>query len=104
MPIIVAEHLGEIVLLEENSDEDVGCRHRRKQQVPDSHRWRRPEWYYESEIDRMPHEIVKHRRLEPYRRHIASGEIIDNLMQAEQLEMVDHERASEHQQPACKGH
>ena len=58
MPIIVAEQLGEIVLLEENADEDVGCRHRRKQQVSDRHRWRRPERDYEAEINRMPHEVV----------------------------------------------
>jgi len=41
MPIIVADQLGEIVLLGENADEDVGCRHRRKQQVSDRYRWRR---------------------------------------------------------------
>ena len=43
----------------------------------------------------MSYELVVERRPEPRRRHFAADEIVNDLMQAEQLEMVDHERAGQ---------
>ena len=68
--------------------------------MTDRHRRRRPERDDEAEIDRVPHELVVERRAETRRRHLAAGEIVGDLMQPEQLEMVDQERAGEHDQPA----
>ncbi len=48
----------------------------------------------------MPNELVEERRAETRRRHRAAGEVVGDLMQPEQLEMVDEERAGQHGQPA----
>ena len=90
------------MLLQEDADEDIGRRHRREQQMPHRHRRRRPERDDEAEIDRVPHEIVQHRRLEVHRRHGLAGEIVEDLVQAKQLEVVDHEGAGQDDQPAGK--
>ena len=67
--VFVAEQLDQVALLEEDADEDVGRGHRREQQMPDRHGRRRPERDDEAEIDRVPHDLVQHRRPEPHRRH-----------------------------------
>ena len=90
-PVLVPEHLGQVALFKENTDENVSGGHRGKKQVPDGHRWCCPECDDETEIDRVPHEFVEHRRLEPRLCHRAAGEVVDNLMQAKQLEMIDQE-------------
>src|SRR6266545_1782947 len=99
-PVFVPEQRHQIAFLEEDADENVGRRHRREQQMPGRHHRRRPERDHEAEIDRMAHHLVEHRRLEARRGHRSSGQVDDDLMQPEQLEMVDQERAEQDEQPA----
>src|SRR5882724_7110824 len=56
--IIIAEHVDEIALFEQDANEDVGRRYRREQQVPDAHGRRSPERDDETEINRVPDELV----------------------------------------------
>src|SRR2546429_842139 len=80
-PIVLAEQFREIALLKEDADEDVGRGHRREQKMSHCHGRRRPERDDETEIDRVAHDLVDHRSLEPHGRHAAAGEIVDHLMQ-----------------------
>src|SRR4029077_6371432 len=64
------------------------------------HPWRGPERDDETQVDRVAHELVKRRRLEARGWHRAADKIVDHLMQAEQLEMVDEKARREPQKPA----
>src|SRR5882672_1723892 len=48
--ILLAEQLDHITLLQLDSDQNVGCCHRRKQKVSHRHHWRCPECDDEAEI------------------------------------------------------
>src|SRR5262249_26615469 len=85
--VILAEEVHEVVLFEEDADEDVRRRHCREQEMPDGHHRREPERDDEAKIDRMTYEVIEHRRLEACVRHRLSDQVVDDLMQAEQLEM-----------------
>src|SRR6516165_6472849 len=98
--VLLAEQLDEVSLLQEDADEDVGGRHGREQQMSDRHDGGCPECDDETEIDRMPHQLVEHRGLEAGRGHRAAREVDRDLVQPEQLEVIDQEGADQDEQPA----
>jgi hypothetical protein len=107
--IVIAEQLDQIALFQKDPDEDVGGGDGRKQQMSDRHERRRPEGDDEAEIDRMTHELVVERRAKHRRRWLLVRQILHHLLHAEQLEMVDQERAGEDEDPSeqgkpCHGH
>ena len=53
-----------------------------------------PEGDDEAERGRVSNQLVEHGRAEALSRRLATGEIIHDLMQSEQLEMVDQEGAA----------
>src|SRR5205807_8355860 len=81
--------------------EDVGRRHRGKQQMARGHYRRRPEGNDEAEVDRMAHELVEHRCLEPHLAHFAPHEVVHDLMQPEQLEVIRSEEHTSELQSPC---
>src|SRR5205809_5158448 len=87
--ILVAEHVDEIALFQQDADEDVGGGHRREQQMSGAHERCRPERDDEAEIDRVSYEIIEERRPEDRGRHLLAREIVGDLMQSKQLEMID---------------
>src|SRR5215813_2921848 len=98
--VLLAEQAEEVALLQKDPDEDVRGRHGREQEMPDRHDGSRPERDDEAEIDRMPHHLVEHRRLEAGRGHRSPREVDRDLVQPEQLEMIDQEGAHQNEQPA----
>jgi hypothetical protein len=89
----------QITLLKGNTGKDVGRRHRGKQQVPRRHYRCGPEEDDKTEINRVTHQVVQERRPEPHRRHRLADEIVGDLMQAEQFEVIDQERADKNKDP-----
>src|SRR5262245_29070041 len=94
--IFVAEELDQIPLFQLNSDDNVSSRYDRKQQVPGGHRWCRPKRDDETEVEWVPDEAVEQRSAEARRGHRAGSEVVDDLVQAEELEVVDQECAEQH--------
>src|SRR6266508_5240863 len=83
--VFVAEQIDQVTLFEEDSDEDVGRRYRREQEMPDRHGRRHPERDDEAEIDRMTYDLVEHGRPEPDRWHVATDQVVHHLVHAEQF-------------------
>src|SRR5262249_1616981 len=74
--VLLAEQLDEVALLQEDPDEDVRGRHGCEQEMPDRHHASRPERDDEAEIDRMPHQLVEHWRLEARLGHPTPARLI----------------------------
>src|SRR6476620_12136826 len=87
--VVVTKHFGQVALFQKDADKNIGSRDSCEQQMSHGHPRRGPERNDETPIDRVAHELVKRRRLETRGWHPAADEIVDHLMQAEQLEMVD---------------
>ena len=98
--IVVAEEIDQIAFFQEDSDEDVGRGHRREQQMPGRHDSSGPECDDETKVDRVTHELVVKRGAETRFRHRMAGQVAGDLMQPEQFEVVDQERARQYDQPA----
>src|SRR5262247_3201251 len=101
-PILVAELGDQIAFFQEDADKDVCGRDGGEEKVPCRHHRRRPESDDEAEIDRMPHQPVQNRRFEVRLRHGVPDQMKGHLLQPEQLEMVDQERAGQDDQPASE--
>jgi hypothetical protein len=101
----VAVERDQVALFQEfHRDQDVTGGAEREQQVADAHRRRRPERDQETEHQRMAHDAVEGAGHERLFALFAAGTrpaaVVPHLFQTEQVEMVDQERAREHQQPA----
>ena len=98
-PVLVPEEFDQIALFQSNADKNVGSRYDGEEQMTYGHHRRSPKRNDESQIEGMPHELVKHRCSEA-RRFCLFGQIDDDLLQPEQLEMIDQKSAEKHDEPA----
>src|SRR5215467_8104573 len=64
LAILIAIMRDEVFLLEEDANENVGCRHTRKEKVAGCHDRRRPECDDETEVDGVSDKPVEEGRLE----------------------------------------
>src|SRR6185312_16083658 len=100
--VFVAEEIDQIVLFQHYANEDVCGRRSRKQQMANSHRRHRPERDDQTEVEWVPHELVEQRSQKTWCRCRTAHEMAGHLMQPEQLEVVDQERAGQGEQPTCE--
>src|SRR6185369_2027411 len=98
--VVVAKGVYEIFLFELDRDEDVCSRGDGKDEMGHSHRRRGPECEEPAEIEWMANVPVKHRRPEFQLRVWSSDQKQEHLSQSKQIEVIDQERAAQHQQPA----
>ena len=92
-----------VALLELDGDEDVCGRRDGEDEVGDGHRRRRPEGHDEAEIDGVPDVAVPSARRELHRRVGHASQEQEDLPEAEEIEVIDEERADQHDHPAREG-
>src|SRR5262249_18373750 len=98
--VFLTEEFDQIPFLQCDTNKNVGRRDEGEEQMACSHHWRGPEGDDEAEIDRVPHKLVEHRRFETRLYPCFPGKVHNDLLQPEQFEMVDQERAQQHDKPA----
>src|SRR5947207_15537669 len=89
----------QISLLELNGQQDVAGRGNGEYQMGCRHRGCRPENHQPTQIQRMSHVAVQARGSEANRNIWSAKQIKIDLAEAEQIEVIDDERAREYCQP-----
>src|SRR5688572_33449399 len=89
-----------VAFLELDRDKYVHRRDRSKEQVAAGHSRRRPECDNEAKHDRVTHKPVKERRSKSEIRIFFALPVHINLAQPEEIKMIDHECAQQHDSPA----
>src|SRR5262245_502047 len=100
VPVLVAKKSDQITFLQCDADKNVGRRNEGEEQMARGHNRRRPEGDDEAEVDGVSRQLVEQWCLETRLQPRFPGKIQDDLLQPEQLEMVDQERAQKHDKPA----
>jgi hypothetical protein len=90
----------EVTLLELDRDQDVGGRHDREEEMRRRHRRRPPEREEPADVERVPDDLVRAGRPELEVRVRLAAELEPDLAEAEEVEVIDEERAGEHRRPA----